>query len=240
MRISPDKTSEPDRQLLAMLAALGVPERARAPTDIAARLARLLSISDAAALDAASRRTLNGPFDPDPELPQRLRDDLMQTREGVLAPLARSLAGDAEGSPIIAPRPAEDLAADQRPPFRPWEAFYLAWQRRVAAATSNLRRRVRQAVAGQSAALARMAYLDAALEQSLIGYSQRGFSALPGLLEKTYLEHWKARDPEDAIGTWLSAFRHTLQTCLLAEMDARLAPVLGMLDALDSKETNTP
>ena len=40
MRISPDKTSEPDRQLLAMLAALGVPDRARAPTDIAARLAR--------------------------------------------------------------------------------------------------------------------------------------------------------------------------------------------------------
>ncbi|WP_111657218.1 DUF3348 family protein [Isoalcanivorax indicus] len=240
MRTSPDKIAEPDRQLLALLAALGASDKALLPTDVAARLARLLSISDAAALDAAARRPLSGPFHLDPALPDLLREDLLRTREGVLAPLARSLAGDAENSPIIAPRPPEGLAADQRPPFRPWEAFYLAWQRRIAAAIGDLRRRVRQALVTGSPALARMAHLDAALEQSLGGYSQRGFNTVPLLLEKAYRARWQARDPDDDTGAWLTAFHHTLQACLLAEMDARLAPVLGMLDALDSKDMNTP
>jgi hypothetical protein len=113
------------------------------------------------------------------------------------------------------------------------------------AGLSNLRQRARRLLGSHSDAMARLAELDAVFEQSMAGYVRHCFGALPGFLEKRYRTLWDTRDPFHTAQDWLSPqgwlgqFRRELQLLLLAELDARQEPVLGLLDALAADATDT-
>ena len=167
----------------------------------------------------------------------------MKSRDALLAHLSRSFAGEKAASVIPLPPLKDDAQADKRPTFGAYERFYQAHQRQMIAGLSNLRQRARRILSGHSQAMARLAELDAVFEQSLSGYVRHCFGALPGFLEKRYHTLWDTRDPfhtvEDWLAPqgWLSQFRRELQLLLLAELDARQEPILGLLDALVADAT---
>ena len=106
----------------------------------------------------------------------------------------------------------------------------------------SLRAGVRKAVAGLSPALGRLAALDAVLDRALCAQQRRQLDQVPSMLEKTFQARHKAaaatlsaqeadlnppapQPPLPAVGP-------TLQRVLLAELELRLQPVQGLIDAL--------
>ncbi len=205
--------------------------------DFAERLGRLFDLSDAIALDGATRHQPAGPFTPAADLPGQLQDDLLKTRAALLDHLSRSFAGEKAASVIALPPLRNDADAEKRPVFSAYERFYQAHQRQMIAGLTNLRLRCRRRLATHSASLAHLAELDAVFESGLASYARQGFAALPGFLEKRYRALWQQRDPfhtpTDWLGPhgWLTQFRRELKMLLLAELDARQEPVLGLLAA---------
>ena len=172
--------------------------------------------------------------------------------------LARSIADDAEPAADEdaqrAPLPATPLGTDGVPAaaFTPYRRRYLARQQSMESGIAALRGRVRTVLAGTSAAMARLAALDAVMEQAL-GARERGLMAmLPALLEKRFQRLRATHGPmpvarpasdtpivrdepaadTSLAGHWMDLFCRDMQAVLLAELDTRLQPVEGLLAAL--------
>ncbi len=215
--------------------------------DFAERLGRLFDLSDAIALDGATRHSPAGPFDAQEELPRRLQEDLLATRGGLLEQLTRSFNGEQGASVIALPAPGASAESGRRPPFSTYSNFYQAHQRQIITAIANLRLRCRRQLAAQNPALAHLAELDTVFESTLAGYARQGFSSLPGgFLENRYRALWQQRDAEPgsagwlAPGGWLQQFRAELKLLLLAELDARQEPILGLIAAAREQFPGSP
>jgi hypothetical protein len=211
------------------------------------------AIALSAALHAVPAATPSAPSRSAPACESAQRDF-----DRVRGALARFIADDAEPAADedapLAPGPATPLGADGVPAaaFAPYRRRYLARQQSMESGIAALRDRVRAVLAGTSPAMARLAALDAVMEQAL-GAHERGLMAmLPGLLEKrferlraTHRPMPGARPASDTPvvpdapaadtsppGHWMDLLRRDMQAVLLAELDTRLQPVEGLLAAL--------
>lgn len=125
-----------------------------------------------------------------------------------------------------------------RPPFE-WTYFqqrHLALQHLLEGGTARLRESLRQRLAAGSPALARLAAIDAVMEQALAGPTRTLLARARPVLEHRF---HALQPPADAAPTpapeapaWLDSFRHDLRELLLAELDIRLQPAEGLLAAL--------
>lgn len=159
--------------------------------------------------------------------------------------LMQSIAHDA----MFAPEPAGKTppkAAAGEVDFGIYRRHYLASQRVMDERVSSLRANVRAAVALVSPALSRLAGLDAAMEQALSAHQRRLLANVPVMLEKRFKGLRKAQldAPETGEGsdastrhTTASAVGSVLQRVLQAELEMRLQPVQGMIDALGGNTT---
>lgn len=146
--------------------------------------------------------------------------------------------GRADSAPASDPAPAESVdfgAHGQR---------YLALQKQMSVRLGALRAQMRARLSGASPALQQLAALDAAMEQVVSAHEQRLWACLPLWLEKRHAQLRKAHaQPPDAGGTadaclavqprggWLLTFEQDMRALLLAEMQARLQPHRGLLEA---------
>jgi hypothetical protein len=114
------------------------------------------------------------------------------------------------------------------------------------AAVAPLRRRLRATLEGASPALARLAALDAVMEQ-VVGAQERALLAtVPLKLEQHFARLRQAdreacapdAEPPPIPSTdWLDTFSQDMRDLLLAELDLRLQPVEGLLEALRGSST---
>jgi hypothetical protein len=154
------------------------------------------------------------------------------------ASIAESIATD---SAFRAPRGPNALqqagAVADVGDFGPWHRAYRAHQRRMEAAIAPMRASVRDALGRQCPALRPLAEIDAALEKALEARERLLMSRVPQLLEKRF-EQLRARHAGEAAGApagdWLARFRSDLQDILQAELDVRLQPVEGLIEAIRS------
>lgn len=144
---------------------------------------------------------------------ERLQGDLANAFDDAL--LARDAAEPApEGVPL----------ADLLAPFR---LHHSQQQRSMAARIATLRERLRPHLAETSGALARLAQLDAMFEHATAAQERSRLAGLPALLTKRAESHHAAQ-PRG----WRAPFWADLQRLLHAELDLRLQPVLGLIEAL--------
>ncbi len=122
---------------------------------------------------------------------------------------------DAEGGQA----PAEYTAYRER---------YLTVQRSMLGATSRLRGRLRDMLTRTSPELARLAEVDALMEQTLSAREHSLLAKVPVLLG-VHFERLRDAGSDDA---WLEVFRRDMQSLLLAELDLRFQPIEGLLAAL--------
>lgn len=95
-----------------------------------------------------------------------------------------------------------------------------------------------------------MVALDAAFEGILVEREARLLSTIPSLMEKRFNQlrkaHLQTQPTDDAPdlwmkpGAWMARFCAELQTVLLAELDLRLQPAVGLLEALHNEKTLHP
>ena len=235
------------------LADLALMDAAQAGTAFAEKLGQWMNLGHAIALHGA----LNAPpvaiKTPAPTgLRAALGAEFSRVRAALESPItsiANPLAPRGRGG---MPAPDLLLPIDMPSAFEPYRRYYLAQQRDMALATGPLRSQARDVLARSSPALKTLATLDAALDGALNERESKLLAHVPGLLEKRFTQLLKEHQLKVErsgltdnpaywmhAGGWLARFRTDLQTVLLAELDLRLQPTVGLIEALNH-ETSPP
>lgn len=195
------------------------------------------------------------------------RQELAQEFARVRAALADSIVADGiseaergmERARVKLPFPSPGASIDSAGDYLPYRRYHLAHQREMESGVGQLRAGVRQALARRSPALQRLAAVDAALGKALAERERELLANVPQLLEKRFAQLYETHrqtlagtQPADTpetpetpdtperwlqAGGWLADFRRELQAVLLAELDLRLQPVAGLIDAFSNEVT---
>lgn len=122
-----------------------------------------------------------------------------------------------------------------------YRQHYLDQQRNMELMIAPLRDHVRQALfASGSADMRQLAGLDAVWEQ-LLGHREKNLlAALPAHLERRFKDLRKTHQHDDPTtwrkpGGWLHGFGEELRAVLLAELETRLEPVTGLVEAFSNE-----
>jgi hypothetical protein len=148
--------------------------------------------------------------------------------------------------------PSEPLHSEND--FAPYRRHCIALQQAMDAGIGPLRKQARSALTRRSPAMGRLAAIDAVMEDVLGPHEHKLLAMMPSLLERLFQRLGsderqaatvaaatttisETNLPSPALArpaAGLSAFHRDMQCLLLAELDLRLQPVQGLLDALGS------
>ena len=194
----------------------------------------------------------------------RVRADLAQAIEAdqVIAPqppAPKPRPKPSKRPAAVQAEPTPAAPADDPADFAPCRRQLLAHQRTMTERIGALRADVRLALTNQSAALGQLAALDAVMDDALAAREKHVLSQVPALLERRFdkLRRTHAADATHAAPPgieepggdtaadaataapppWRIACGRDMQDVLLAELDLRLQPVHGMIEALDHQLT---
>ena len=145
----------------------------------------------------------------------------------VRSALAKAIA-DATACAAEPRRGVRATAAVMPVDFASWRQRYARCQLAMETQIVPLRRRLRSSLADRSARLAKLAELDIVMEQ-VVGAQERALLAgVAGRLEPRFDA---LRQASSEAGPWLDRFRQEMRGLLLAELELRLQPVEGLLQA---------
>jgi hypothetical protein len=223
-------------RLLARLADLDVQQPGSSLSD---RLSQWLGWTDAIALSTAlasdapatvAARTV--PADDEhacKTLRARLAKDITRDERRELA---------ARGRHRFAPQTvAEEPPAD----FADYRQRYLSLQQTMETDIGELRGRLRAAISARSPDMARLAVVDAVMEQALGARERSLLAQVPMLLGQHFerLKRAHAAREDASAESWIEPFRRDMQSVLLAELEVRFQPVEGLLAALRTPDVRT-
>lgn len=221
-------------RLLRALSALACLESAEPGPGFASRLALWVDYTDAIALHALHERRgagAGGGSAGAAPAPDAVAAVFGRRCAAVEQALAATSLPEADAGSAAVQAGAQASAAQISAAFEPYRRYYLAQQREFELKLPPLRAQLREALGRASPALQQLAALDAALQGILEEREARLLGSLPLLLRKRF-----AHLLTNAGGTpplqWLGRFGQELHTVLLAELDLRLQPAKGLVDAL--------
>ncbi len=244
--MNPAFASTPLVRLLSQWTPPASPAAPDAGGDTAAQLAGWVSAFDAIGLHQAHKAIQ--------AIPDRSPGDGATPRRGAPAVPPAALADDfarvrAQQAAAIAQAPA----LPNEFTFAPYRRRHLELQRQMGLAVDALRERVRSALAQSGPALRQLAVLDAAMDKVMAPREQTLLPVAVAVLERRFgllqAAHLKAlHDAQQALpegaapaeddpmrwrrpGAWLHGFEADWQRALLAELDLRLEPVAGLIEA---------
>jgi hypothetical protein len=175
--------------------------------------------------------------------------ELARVRSALAKTIADAPAGGAE--PRRLERPLAGMVAPTAMPadFATYRQRYTKCQLAMETQIVPLRRRLRSTLADRSPALAKLAELDSVMEQ-VVGAQERALLAtVAGRLEPRFEQlrgvQQDVASPETSPhvsqpGPWLERFRQEMRALLLAELDLRLQPVEGLLEASRKSLSDRP
>ncbi|MBQ0933863.1 DUF3348 family protein [Ideonella paludis] len=221
-----------DSLLVRHLASLapGVPAPAPADPGVAQRMAQWLNVADAITLHAAQQSVAQTPTLPKAQQGKVAAADLQQALERTRHTLRASIT-------------RREKTLDTEYPL--YHQRYQDEQRRMEMSVQALREHVRQGLLAQSSPrLAQLVAMDTLLGQMLAAREQRLLAGVPSFLKTRYQQLRTQHQPAAADGpaqalvpvhpqaAWLAQFVNEFEQTLLAELDLRLQPILGLLEAL--------
>ncbi len=242
-RTSP-RTRFDSAQLIRALSALVATDVADSRQSFADRLGQWLDFADAIALCSA----LDSPADtraPATAAQPALGDEFARVRGALLESINTDGLLTPGKARIRLPAPAWHAGTEGTADYLPYHRYYLAHQRDMGAAIAPLRASLRAALAAQSPALRQLAALDGVLDQAFAPRERSLLASVPQLLGRRFeqlhqahrsaLPAGAADDPARWLepGAWLHTFCQDMRLVLLAELDLRLQPVQGLMDALN-------
>ncbi len=217
--------------------------------NFAERLGRLIDLSDSIALSKthgqltsisaeAATRTDSKAF------AESVLNELLQTREQMVQFILRSFSP--ETGWLTLPTANAKATPEELMAYEAYQRFYVTHQREIDFKAKSLRRHCREAISDLSPQMAQLAALDAALDDTLEVDARKLFTGVPRLLGKRFKyllqQHQQTMegqrdDPSQWTlpGGWLDVFYKEMQGLLLAELEARLQPALGLIEALNTE-----
>ena len=230
-----------------MLVELAVSDAEVSHQHFAQRLGQLIDLSDSVNISRVHAQHSATSFTASTTSEEAITAEFLQVRNAIVASIIKSFEEGTGLRRIKLPRPGLEPPADAASGYEPYGRFYASHQREMDSKIQQLRKQVREAAQGASAELAQLVVLDEALCNTLTVHSRSFFAAIPGLLARRYAhllnEYTVAREsPQGNSGSWpelLELFCQNMQNLLLAEVEARLLPTQGLIEALHSEIENT-
>ncbi len=195
--------------------------------DFAERLSQWLSPMDTVTLHSALQPAAPMPKGPAPEALQASASNVANEVQQVRDALVRA---------IMAVALPPEAAPDEQVDYAPYQKHHQALQRQMASKIEPLRARVRQALSQASPALRQLATLDALMDKTLAMREQKLLSSVPVFLEKSLA---RGRQNKGA-PAHQPTFGQAWQEALLAELDTRLQPVTGLMEAFSNEVKKQP
>lgn len=232
--------------LIRLLSDLAAADVAESPLTVAERLGPWLDWTDAIALSTALQAPTSA-AKVAPALAAKAARAAADELARVRSTLSRAITSDEALCAPDAPGAAEGSGEVKAPPdFTPYRLSCGLHQRAMTAAIGPLRQRVRAALAAASPALARLAAMDEVLDAAMTQRERHALGRVPALLER----HARLRgQPGQVQVDWVEGttgqaaepapLGATVQRVLLAELDIRLKPIEGMMDALKQAHAAT-
>ncbi|RLA36000.1 MAG: hypothetical protein DRQ64_10415 [Gammaproteobacteria bacterium] len=239
--VNPDVAANGSR-LVRALVGMSVSDVVVSNKNFAMRLGRLVDLSDSISISKVHTRPSAESFQQEASSPESLQAEFLRVRNGIVASIIKSYGADTGFGRIKFPRPDMEAPADSGSGYPPYGKFYAAHQRDMEFKISQLRLQVRDVAEGASAELAQLAALDEVLADTLAVHSRKMFARVPGFLEKRFDQllnsYQRAHaDPQAGGSTWpelLEGFGCEIRELLLAEVEARLLPTQGLIEALNA------
>lgn len=238
-------------RLIRVLADLAMLDAAESATAFAEKLGQWLDLNDAITLYAVHNASASKP----PVSPSRaesgtgkaIGDELTRVRTALVSSITKGSSPRDAKTRAALPAPQLDTPLDAATAFEPYRRYYLTHQRDMDTHIGPLRAQVREVLAKASPALRTLAALDSVFDGMLCEREGKLLARLPGLLEQRFDQLLQTHQPklvDTAVadtpaqgmttGAWLVRFGHELQTVLLAELDVRLQPTLGLIEAFNN------
>ncbi|SAK69302.1 hypothetical protein AWB78_02670 [Caballeronia calidae] len=216
-------------RLLAHFADLDVQEPAQSLSD---RLSQWLGWTDAIALSTALATDPPAAFGARSAAPG-VEEECARVRSSLAGAFARE-----EAAARRRHRAAVQPSPDEAPPdYADFRQRYVSLQQAMESDIGALRARLRAMLAAKSQDMARLAVVDAVMEQALSARERTLLANVPALLGKHFerLKRVHASQEASTPNAWLDVFRKDLQSVLLAELDIRFQPIEGLLAALRTR-----
>lgn len=235
-------------QLTRCLAELDLLEGVEPPSDFAEELGQWMHFTDAIALSSVHESGMAEVSAPSPALREATGARLVAEFERIRAFMVNSITKSC--SPTGGNRQNQlPLLLDAEVSYAPYRRFYEAHQRDMELSVEPLRVNLRAALANASPALRKLAELDVVMDKFLRAREAQLLARVPALLQKRFLAQYAAHQEQFAAsgqpdspaawmhpGGWLAGFCQNLQTLLLAEVELRLQPSAGLLEAFNQQK----
>lgn len=239
------RTSFDSSRLIRALSDLVTLDVADTRQSFADRLGQWLDFADAIALFSALNDPADAPGGPMAE-PSALHDEFARVRGALLESINTDGVLTPGKARIRLPAPAWHASTPGAADYLPYHRYYLAHQRDMGTAIAPLRASVRAGLARQAPALRQLAALDGVLDQALAPRERSLLASVPQLLGRRFEQLHQAHrsalpatgSPDDPAswlqpGAWLTTFCRDMRAVLLAELELRLQPVAGLMEALN-------
>ena len=249
------RTNFNSSRLIRVLADLAMVDTAGPGSAFAEKLGLWVGFTDAitlrAAHDSGLQRLSNMPSGQPGVARQAVAEEFTRVRTSLVQAIAHNHSASGARTRMALPSPKAGASYDDAIAYEPYRRYHLAHQRDMELQIRPLRTKVREVLANASPALKQLAELDAAFDGILSERECKLLSTLPPLLEKRFKQLHKAHqlahvDSQTAdapdlwmkSGGWLARFCGELQAVLIAELDLRLQPTEGLIEALKNNIEN--
>lgn len=228
-------TSLGSSKLVRVLSDLDVFAGTASPGHFTGRLAQLIDFNDSISISNAHAKVPTSGFESSGESPRVLQEDFLRARKAMMQSVTKSFSPQTAAVRIRLPEPEQQTPQDPVTAYQPYQRFYIAHQRQLDFSSRNLQNQVRKTATGLAPQLARLAALDKALGGPLSVWSRQCFAATPDLLGKRFIRLVEQVDTANDWPQRLQTFIREIRTSLLAEIDARLLPTLGLIEAINEQ-----
>ena len=237
------RTSFDSSRLIRALSDLVSTDATPPRQSFADRLGQWLDFADAIALFSALNGSTDAAGGPATAEHPALRDEFARVRGALLDSINTDGVLTPGKARIRLPAPAWHASTPGAADYLPYHRYYLAHQRDLGAAIAPLRASVRAGLAQRAPALRQLAALDGVLDQALAPRERSLLATVPQLLGRRFEQLHQAHrnaltTPDDPArwlqpGAWLHTFCQDMRVVLRAELELRLQPVAGLLEALN-------
>jgi hypothetical protein len=220
--------------LIRRLAQMALIDSDKQPEPAELRLGKLLDLSKSIRIAAAQLPCTDADTDSDAAASQAttIRADYLQVRAALIKGIELSFNPGQLYTRIKLPTPQAATLTDDQVVLGQYQRFYASHQRDIIFRIQGLRERVSNGVGGISQELRQLVSLDATIADSISQHSNACFGSIPSLLSKRFDQ---LNQPQITISGAAThqQFSSELKNLLLAEIDARLLPILGLVEAME-------
>lgn len=225
-------------RLVRTLAGLTAPNKNASSGRFSERMGQLIDLSDSISLSEAHGQRAARAFTSGFIAGDEITAEYVRVRDSIVRSITRSFEPEAGQARIKLPGAPDTESADQSAAAEPYLKFYAAQQRELAFRVHNLHVQTRESVAGLSPELARLSALDAALGKTLAPHTRKFFAKIPEMIEIRFVQ--LQREAPTLPQEQRLRFHAELRELLLAELEARLLPVQGLIDAINEESDSKP